>query len=724
MHWGRTPADAAHRNRWRGLAANLLGLIVVLWVLYPVVFHAFVWRSAPLAQVVTALRSSPDDAILSELVAQRPLGPPLPDDSAALVLADRWLAASRDPAAAAQHPIVTQLADDDLVRDAGIGALPFSSLYAADVLSRAYRTSGNALYLATARDLILGYARYERSAWRDHGFLWNDHAIAARVGVIVRFWASYRSHPMFASQDAAEILQHVARSTALLAASAHFTAWSNHGVMQNIALLQMAAAFPGLIDARAVSQLAFDRLTMQWRYYLSGEGVVLEHSAGYHLEGRALLIQAVRLAEMNGLAVPAPWREQLRLAELFLARLTRPDGTLPGYGDTRVQIPAASARTARSVGEPTQGSLALYPVSGYGVWSARDAAGLTTRHSVVNWSYFPGQAHKHADEPGLAIWADGRGWITASGYAPYSSEFRAPVEGWLGSNAPHGVGETADPGRRSDLLGSASSASALLLDIRRGAVGGAGFRRQIVSLAAGRWLVIDQPLGAAPWPATETLWTFYPDLLVELQSETRFLLRSAQGPAMAVTLASGGGAQARVSLHRGSRDPFAGWLATEHGMQPAPSLRVVAAPTGWTAALFDVTAAGGAVEVGLTDGDHWQAAGDGWQVRRDGARLESTVGGRRETLEIADPPDTRAARAAIETSLATAVGAYPKYRNVDAYRLRVAMILAALWLLQVVAYLAARPLLLRRGGLAAVQAMIALSWIAVAAWLGAVYFAA
>ena len=70
------------------------------------------------------------------------------------------------------------------------------------------------------------------------------------------------------------------------------------------------------------------------------------------------------------------------------------------------------------------------------------------------------------------------------------------------------------------------------------------------------------------------------------------------------------------------------------------------------------------------------------------------------------------------------MGAYPKYRNLDTYRLRAAMILAALWLLQVMMYFAARPQLLRHGGLAAGQAMIALAWAAVAAWLGAVYFAA
>lgn len=721
MHWEQAQAGAA---RWRGLAAILLGLTVIAWVLYPIFFHAFVWRAAPSSQVVTALRISPDNAALSELAAQRPLGPLLPSDSAALLLADRWMAASRNPQAAMQHPIVTQLADEDLVRDAGVGALTFSSLYPADVLVRAYRASGNALYLATARDLILGYVRYERSAWRDRGFLWNDHAIAARVGAIVRFWASYRSHPMFAAEDAAEILQHIARSAALLAAPAHFTAWSNHGVMQNLALLQVAAAFPGLVDSRALTRLAFDRLTMQLRYYVSDEGVVLEHSAGYHNDGRALLALAVRLAELHQLAVPEQWRVKLRRAELFLTRVTRPDGTLPAYGDTHVQVPLVNARSAPPTGELMLGPLALYPLSGYAVWAASDATGVTTSHSLVTWSHFPGQAHKHADESALAIWANGRGWITGSGYAPYGSEFRAPVEAWLGNNAPHGDGELVNPARRSQLLGSASSALAVLLDTRRGEVGGAEFRRQIVSLAPGRWLVIDQPVSTAPWTATETIWTFYPDLLVEPQNELSFHVRDTYGSAMRVTLASGGGAQGRVDLHRGNRVPVLGWVATKDGMLPAPSLRVGAAPTGWTAALFDVTTAAGPVEIELTDGEHWHAAGEGWTARRNGTRFEYGVSGRHGSLEIVSPPDASAARAAIESSLATALSAFPKYRNLDEYRLRVAKVLVALWLLQTGAYLAVRPLLRRRRWLAAGHATIVLLWVVIAAWLGAVYFAA
>ena len=285
--------------------------------------------------------------------------------------------------------------------------------------------------------------------------------------------------------------------------------------MQNIALLQAAAAFPGLIETVATRRLALARLTMQLRYYLSDEGVILEHSAGYHLAGVELVAAAIQLAELNHLTVPPVWKERLKRARLFLARIMRPDGTLPAFGDTRVQVPEPTAWTAPGVGEQFQSPLSLYSLSGYGVWAASDPSGRVLNHTMVNWSYFPGQAHKHADETGLSVWALGRGWITPSGYAPYGSEFRLPVDGWLGSNAQHGEGEDADSARKTDLLGSASSHANVFLDLKRSTAHGATFRRQVVGLARGRWLVIDQPLGTAQWTAVETVWTFYPDLTVE-----------------------------------------------------------------------------------------------------------------------------------------------------------------------------------------------------------------
>ena len=370
--------------------------------------------------------------------------------------------------------------------------------------------------------------------------------------------------------------------------------------------------------------------------------------------------------------------------------------------------------------------MAFYPLSGYAVWSVGEASAANAKarsHSVATWSHFHGHAHKHADETGLVVWAAGRGWITHSGYAPYGTAYRTPIEGWLGGNAPHGEGEAPDRTRRSTLLGSASAPMTMLVDVRRSTADGVGYRRQIASLSGRLWLVIDQPTGVVPWSVTETLWTFYPDLRLESQGSNRFLLRDDKSHAMSVAVVAGGGVEAGTSLHSGSRQPFAGWLATDQGMVSAPALRVLVPARGWTATLFDTRGAAVALDLRLTDGENWQASGEGWQLRREGARLVSGFGGEHEEVAVVAPPDTGKARAAIEASLKSTLSAYPKYRNLDDYRLRAAALLAGLWLAQVLAYLALQRQLKRRGWTAAAQAMIVLFWGGVAVWLGASYFA-
>ena len=716
-------------RRFLGLLPHLVGLAVVAWVLHPVFFHAHVSVPLPGLEQVLALRETPDDSTMRELAAQRPLGSQVPTGSAAVAAAALWLegnVASGAAGAGDMRATTSSNADNRRAHELGIRELPFSSLRSADLLVQAYRAGGDVKHLSTARDLILSFARYERSAWLDRGLLWNDHAIAARVGVVIRFWESYRKSALFANADAAEILQHLARCAALLASPAHFTAWSNHGVMQNVALLQIAVAFPGLVNDTAVRRLAFERLSMQWQYYLSTEGVVLEHSSGYHLEGRELLNLAVRVVQMNGLTVPPRWLPPLELAGGFLKRLTRPDGTLPAFGDTRVRVPTVPRAPNQALSEVVGSELALYPLSGYAIWCTHCLDGTTSldgSHSVATWSFFPGPAHKHADDPGFLLWADGRGWITASGYVPYSSVYRSPVEGWLGSNAPHGEGESPDPGRQSTLLGSASSPLSVLLDMQRKNTDGAGFRRQIASLGGRLWLVIDEPIGSSSWAASETTWTFYPDLSLEPTGALQYRLIDAKGHQLAVSLVTCSGQQATTSVHRGEHQPFAGWVATETGVLPTTALRVLTPNRCWTATLFDTRGTGAPLQVELDDSQNWRAKGAGWSMSRAGAEFSVQFAQDAQAVSISPPPDTGEAKASVAASLAAAVRAYPKYRNVDEYRWRVAQWLAALWLAQCLAYLAFKRRLSVLGWAPFARAAILIGWGTVGTWLSVVYFA-
>ena len=113
-----------------------------------------------------------------------------------------------------------------------------------DILVDAYTASGNDAYLTFAKDLIIAFAKMERKLWIDRGLIWNDHAVAERATVIIKFWRAYRNHNNFNPTEARLILQLLQRCILLLAKPSHFNSVTNHGIMQNLALLQYSIAFP------------------------------------------------------------------------------------------------------------------------------------------------------------------------------------------------------------------------------------------------------------------------------------------------------------------------------------------------------------------------------------------------------------------------------------------------------------------------------------------------
>ena len=55
------------------------------------------------------------------------------------------------------------------------------------VLLAAYRITGREDFFLMARDVILGWASYERQAGLPKGLLWNDHAVAERILALADF---------------------------------------------------------------------------------------------------------------------------------------------------------------------------------------------------------------------------------------------------------------------------------------------------------------------------------------------------------------------------------------------------------------------------------------------------------------------------------------------------------------------------------------------------------
>ena len=459
--------------------------------------------------------------------------------------------------------------------DTGLPAhqLQIASLGTVRLLLGAYSATRDQRFLDAAVDETLAFDQVD--AWRlvPRGLLWNDHALAARVPTLALLWSFVRERNDLDPAAARSVLQLADRTGARLAKPELYNSRTNHGIMQNIGLIQLAIAFPTLPRAEYFKTVGCTRIVRQMRYYVDPEGPVLEHSAGYHEFGRDLLIKAMRVFELSGCPIPPDWPRLLERVTEFSHLLQRPDRTLPVYGNTD-----HSPRTIDESVDPTRAPIPasrLYGVAGFAVgWRGTETWPQAQRLSqtVVTWSNFPSRAHKLADDMAIVVWAQGRTWLTNSGYWPYGVEGYEAANGWRGSNAPHFQGESPRAVRETVLLGAGASRSVSALDLERRLLQGESVRRQIVEIDGSTWIVLDSA-AATQVQLVESIWTMMPEIKVQATGEREFLLRSFDSTAAARLIFAGPLASA-PSIRLGSLTPFGGWIVRAGRPTPAPAIEM------------------------------------------------------------------------------------------------------------------------------------------------------
>ncbi|MDR7500251.1 MAG: heparinase II/III family protein [Armatimonadota bacterium] len=658
-----------HAAVWLAIPALVIASV---WV--PVIQHYQVPDPHLTPEVIVRARSIPPQALLEDLRGERLLLLGL--DGNEMIEAAEDLFRGRLQLLG-QPPVSFRLSfrADDLAAGTAVTRLYVAGLAPADLLLQAYESTGDERFFSAARAWIADFARYEQQALRPRGLLWNDHAAANRVFVLSDFWRTYRGRPDFDVRTARTVLTLAGRSAELLAAPHQFTFATNHGVMQNIGLLRFGLAFPTLPRSEFYRRLAMERLGDQLAYYVSDNGVVLEHSAGYQPFGVALLDLAVRYAGLLDLDIPQSWKEKLARAERFMAQLPRPDGTLPMYGDTG---PSAGWERylpgrPRPLGMRPTESVTWDPVAGYAIWwdgleSWPEARRI--RQTVVTFSYFPGHAHKHADELSVLLWAGGQTWWTDVGYWPFDRPERDQAKSWNGSSAPHLADEPAESRRTPRALFHGSSPGAVMVDAAREGPGGYRVRRQVVHVRPDVWLVVDAVSGA-PGRASVTRWTAGPGVQVQTgptdnlfvlstgKSRARLvagyagspgttvrLLPKTLGPFMGYRTGAGEGDVSAVEVTQPGEDSWAAvaWLFDEAGTAAptvAPAMKVWHGSEAWQA---------------IVPG----AGGTALEIARNGNRV-SIAGARGVSAVVAlEESDASARREEIIGALRRTAAKYPR----------------------------------------------------------------
>ena len=296
----------------RGLRAStigagfslVLGLLVLASVWYPVVAHYHVSNMPLESAVLEKDMLGSNGAVLDELGRFRVLHPPRSRESELYGAKElRALLDGRIALEGGELAVVDPaFAPQDLEVGSGLAQLYIAALAVPDRMLKAYEATGDGQWLRRALEYVKALHAFESRAWLPHGALWDDHATAERVFVLVDLFAQYQRQDKRDAALIAPVVSQLRRAGEMLAKPDAFNYATNHGVMQNVALLHLATALPWLPEADRFRTLALDRLNRQMRFYISDEGVVLESSAGYHGFGLRLLGYVLRYASIGRLS--------------------------------------------------------------------------------------------------------------------------------------------------------------------------------------------------------------------------------------------------------------------------------------------------------------------------------------------------------------------------------------------------------------------------------------
>jgi hypothetical protein len=617
--------------------------------------------------------------------------------------------------------------------------LPIAAFYVPDLLVRAYEASGRSEFLSVATEFITEANKYERTARLPRGQFWNDHALASRVLVLANFWRLYRKTPNYQPGVARAVIQLVAHSEALLARPSQFTFATNHGIMQNLALWHATLAFPSLPNGAQYQELALWRMNQQMKFYISDEGVVLEHSAGYQLFGLELLTMAFRYLEMMHRAVPENWILKYDRAQRVYDVLRRPDGSLPVFGDTEDgNAPGVSTFTelgrdqrTRPVNNTTSKpaeEFSLFPVSGLSIyWDGLDSWPKSPKLSqtVITWGNFVGHGHKHADEMSLLFWAGGQNWWSNAGYWPYGDERRSSAVSWDGSNAPHLLGEDPAASRTTRLIASAQGNKLWAIELERSG-GNYIFHREVIHWKPSLWIVLDSTRGPKSGRTT-TIWTTPSNISWQQSSSQRnsFFLKGGNSNRLQVFIS--GSPSVIPKFVSGSVNPFAGWQVEGGLPVPAPALVVEQpAESSWAATIW-IWEKSIAPFLSKPLATSWTGAGD-WEVHLSDVTFTRTGNMLRFHSKAGDDGSvllfpsigSDSGRVELTQNLAAVAAEYHRFYEQTKKRSKVTYLLLVGFVFQeILAFLFDR---LRKQSSATLRLAIVIGWIIGGIWLVFVYF--
>lgn len=291
-------------------------------------------------------------------------------------------------------------------------------------------------------------------------FTWSDHPMAMRLRATLSWVTRYvrQDKPLDRTVLRAAAVIVVTHALGLASASCYVPR-HNHGLLQDVALLEQQAGYAGLRDAPRLRDLALARAKKQVEYSVKPDGVHVENSPHYHLFYADLILRVLAATRTDTAPGDPELRATVARVLSVAGQLVQPNHTLPQFGDTgngdvapelaKLVQKARDAKVDETVVAElewiaTRGAQGTKPRvvdatfggGGYAAfrsaWTTDDQA-VTAHFRTGHWA----RAHYHPDDTGIEIYGFGRELVLGSGVHGYDK--KDPFAAYQVSPAAHNI---------------------------------------------------------------------------------------------------------------------------------------------------------------------------------------------------------------------------------------------------------------------------------------------
>ena len=361
--------------------------------------------------------------------------------------------------------------------------------------------------------------------------------------------------------------------------AAHWQGPWNHGLRQDLDLLQIACGYPagawggrpGKWRVTARRQLIEAFAPNRLGPAIDPQGVVTEQSTGSAKFAYGWWTKAGERLTSCATALPSWIMKRVARLPAFLAHATQPDGTIAQLGDTYQEgsqpvpgTPVEYAATRGASGSPPRDLVAVYAagyVFGRSGWGTSRPFGAESYYSL---RFGRGrQVHGHHDHMSLTYFARGRNLIVDAGHTGYEN---GPYRAYLRSPEAHNVltmpGVPFSAAAPTELTRRAIGGGGQFFEFTDAAYGG-GRRRDrgvYVSRRPDFVLVFDRAAGAGRY---QQLWHLDPALRVTAVHRT-YAIATAPGTQLQIRQLPLPGQRisaASTRVIRGQTHTYQGWVS-------------------------------------------------------------------------------------------------------------------------------------------------------------------